>query len=100
MATARYWHTATALPNGRVLVTAGGGVSSALATSEIWSPTTNLISDPAVGFADQTLAFDYAHATRRSTRIARLVVQGVPSGSTVSAVTRLTIRAAKKPKVS
>ncbi|RJR18350.1 MAG: hypothetical protein C4581_06455 [Nitrospiraceae bacterium] len=38
MITPRYWHAATLLPSGEVLVTGGDSASSALASSEIYTP--------------------------------------------------------------
>jgi N-acetylneuraminic acid mutarotase len=40
MSTRRYHHTATLLPNGKVLVTGGFGSSSSLATAEVYDPAT------------------------------------------------------------
>ncbi len=40
MATARGWHTATLLPDGRVLVAGGFDGSAYLATAEMYDPTT------------------------------------------------------------
>jgi N-acetylneuraminic acid mutarotase len=41
MVTARYWHTATLLPNGQVLITGGNGVNSAFNTAELYDPVAN-----------------------------------------------------------
>jgi hypothetical protein len=40
LATARYYHTATLLPNGKVLVTGGIGGSGYLASAEVYDPAT------------------------------------------------------------
>jgi hypothetical protein len=40
MAEPRYAHTATLLPDGRVLVVGGDGTSGVLATAELWDPVT------------------------------------------------------------
>jgi WD40 repeat protein len=40
LATARYFHTATLLPNGKVLVAGGGGNSGYLASAELYDPAT------------------------------------------------------------
>src|SRR5438067_1365513 len=40
LVTARYLHTATLLPNGKVLVAAGFGTSGALASAELYDPAT------------------------------------------------------------
>jgi hypothetical protein len=53
----RYWHTATLLPNGTVLVAGGDGTNGFLARTELydpvtgtWSATGNLANDRARGF--------------------------------------------------
>ena len=42
MATARYHHTATLLPNGQVLVAGGFNSGIALASAELYDPATGL----------------------------------------------------------
>ncbi len=45
--TARYDHTATWLPDGRILVTGGGATGSPLASGELYNPTSGTWSDAA-----------------------------------------------------
>ncbi len=44
MATARYWHTATPLANGKVLIAAGYNASGDLGSAELYDPTTGTFS--------------------------------------------------------
>jgi Galactose oxidase, central domain len=44
MGTARAWHTATLLNNGKVLVTGGAGATADLATAELFDPTAGSFS--------------------------------------------------------
>jgi hypothetical protein len=41
LATARYSHTATLLPNGKVLVAGGAGASGTLASAELYDPASD-----------------------------------------------------------
>ena len=44
LATARYYHTATLLPNGKVLVAGGGDSYLALASAELYDPASGIWS--------------------------------------------------------
>jgi hypothetical protein len=63
MTAPRAFHTATLLPDGRVLITGGGYAGYSLATTEIYDPVTQTFT--AAGFMTAARTGTYGHPASR-----------------------------------